>query len=91
MKVTRPPGFIVSVGAVTGGVTAIGCAIVTVGAWPDESHGVVARVPAGVVLADRCRAAIAPTFQLPSWGRFTSCCQVVLTAPGLSGSIRKVV
>ena len=35
--------------------------------------------------------AMAPTFQLPSLGRFTSYCHVALTAPGLSGSIGNVV
>ncbi len=89
-KVTRPPGVMFSVGGVVGGVTAIGWATLTVGGDPDEST-MYSATAQRVSDCPAVSTAIAPIFQWPSLGSVTSCCHVVLTAPGTSGSIRNVV
>ena len=90
LKVRRPPGVTVKVGAAVGGVIGAGALIATDGATPVEviSQSRVAPRRSDWPLLS---IAVADMRQVPSCGRVTSYCQVAEVAPTTSGVPRKVL
>ena len=90
LKVRRPPGVTVSVGAAVGGVIGAGELIATDGATPVE---VISQSRVALRRSDwpALSIAVADMRHSPSCGRVTSYCQVAEVAPTTSGGPRKVM